>query len=1044
MKINNNIQALNAYRNLNANQFQTSKNLERLSSGLRINRAADDAAGLAISEKMRAQIRGLKMAERNSMDGISMIQTAEGALAEVHAMLQRMRELAVQAANDTNTETDRKEIQKEINQLTSEINRIGNATEFNTKKLLNGGATKIAPAVIKEGTAISTGRLTTEVLVESIKGVNFNPEVVTGSVEAVTAEIESHTFAGINNVTASINKGSSALNDFVIEFLDTGNAPDPAEVEISSGKILVKVGADNTGDVDTWAKINDLINSKIIADNGAIVPDDLEITIGGDAEPTVFSDLFKTAGNELSMQFNNAGIDEQRGVYSFTLTEDFLAELLPSDTITIAGVTFTAVTGTADASSGQFQIGTIAATLTSLQAAINHTNAGLTGVGEQFAGGVAINGNTITLTEAAGQATGIALNDTNVKANEQLGSANLRLEKMFVRGEKFTIGGFTLTAFSAGANPTLGQFNVGNTREEQANNIKAAIDNHPDLMDRFTVNVTNNVISIVEKPGQATGESLTPVNTGNATGTIFFDHQAKSREGVAAVWNTGAISALGDGNTGTFVFNGITVNLNTGTATGPTVNAAGKSVSVTLATGSTTDADTATAILAALNAYKDHASTTELNGFTFGGDENGIRITSPNMNAGSYNNLRVSTTGSVTIANPSNNDSQMEVRGITATASKYVFDITSAFKENETIMIGGFTFTGVIGSPDPDLKQFSVNGNEGDQAESLRRAIAATPELNNRYNIHLLGSKITLEEKVAGSEKSDNVAALTQPSTALTAAIPGEFSFKIERSIVGQSFTIDGYEIKIVNDSPTFNEEVNNGTAMRYHENLLEQARNLREAINRNPYLNARYAVDGTGENIILRQREGQESAELPKVMLGNTGTGDTFRSQLQIGPNQSQTLTFELNDMRSPMLGLSTTDLRTEIRDNNGDLIVGAEWSVVREVSNGISDNMVEFAIDITSHEKATAAISVFDAAIERVNAQRASLGAFQNRLEHTINNLQVTQENLTASESRIRDADMALEMTEFTRNNILNQSATAMLAQANQLPQGVLQLLQ
>ncbi|MEB1806487.1 MAG: flagellin [Bacillaceae bacterium] len=140
MKINNNIQALNAYRNLYQNQFNTSKNLEKLSSGLRINRAADDAAGLAISEKMRSQIRGLKQAERNALDGISLMQTSEGAMQEVHTMLQRMRELAVQAANDTNTTYDRDQIQKEIEQLKLEINSISEKTEFNTRKLLDGSS----------------------------------------------------------------------------------------------------------------------------------------------------------------------------------------------------------------------------------------------------------------------------------------------------------------------------------------------------------------------------------------------------------------------------------------------------------------------------------------------------------------------------------------------------------------------------------------------------------------------------------------------------------------------------------------------------------------------------------------------------------------------------------------------------------------------------------------------------------------------------------------------------------------------------------------
>ncbi|MGB3972299.1 MAG: flagellin, partial [Limnochordia bacterium] len=132
MRINNNIMALNAHRQLGVNQANSSKSMERLSSGMRINRAGDDAAGLAISEKMRGQIRGLKQAQRNAQDGISLIQTAEGALNEIHAILQRMRELATQSANDTNTPEDRVEIQKEIDQLAQEITRISTDTEFNT------------------------------------------------------------------------------------------------------------------------------------------------------------------------------------------------------------------------------------------------------------------------------------------------------------------------------------------------------------------------------------------------------------------------------------------------------------------------------------------------------------------------------------------------------------------------------------------------------------------------------------------------------------------------------------------------------------------------------------------------------------------------------------------------------------------------------------------------------------------------------------------------------------------------------------------------
>lgn len=138
MIINHNLNSMNAHRNMSFNTTQTGKAMEKLSSGLRINRAGDDAAGLAISEKMRGQIRGLDMASKNAQDGISLIQTAEGALNETHSILQRMRELAVQSSNDTNTDADRGEIQKEVDELAKEITRIANNTEFNTKKLING------------------------------------------------------------------------------------------------------------------------------------------------------------------------------------------------------------------------------------------------------------------------------------------------------------------------------------------------------------------------------------------------------------------------------------------------------------------------------------------------------------------------------------------------------------------------------------------------------------------------------------------------------------------------------------------------------------------------------------------------------------------------------------------------------------------------------------------------------------------------------------------------------------------------------------------
>ncbi len=154
MRINTNINAMNAQRNLGIASAQNAKSIEKLSSGLRINRAADDAAGLSISEKLRGQIRGLNQASRNAQDGISMIQTAEGALNETHSILQRMNELGLQAANGSLSSDDRVQVVSELKQLRTEVDRIASTTDFNGTKVLSGVADTVT-------TAASVGSVTT-------------------------------------------------------------------------------------------------------------------------------------------------------------------------------------------------------------------------------------------------------------------------------------------------------------------------------------------------------------------------------------------------------------------------------------------------------------------------------------------------------------------------------------------------------------------------------------------------------------------------------------------------------------------------------------------------------------------------------------------------------------------------------------------------------------------------------------------------------------------------------------------------------------------
>jgi flagellin len=241
MRINHNIAALNTHRQLGIANSAQLKSMEKLSSGLRINRAGDDAAGLSISEKMRGQIRGLEMASKNAQDAISMIQTAEGALNEVHAILQRMRELAVQAANDTNVDVDREAIAQELTELGKEISRIKDTTQFNEQNLLDGTAGNGGTVTFQVGAnsgQIMTVDFTTAGInltdIETAVGSLTNADVAdsataTALIETINDQIKAvsagrsllgatqnrleHTIANLDNAAENLTAAESRIRD---------------------------------------------------------------------------------------------------------------------------------------------------------------------------------------------------------------------------------------------------------------------------------------------------------------------------------------------------------------------------------------------------------------------------------------------------------------------------------------------------------------------------------------------------------------------------------------------------------------------------------------------------------------------------------------------------------------------------------------------------------------------------------------------------------------------------------------------------------------
>jgi flagellin len=270
MRINHNIAAINTYNKLSSNSAATSGSLEKLSSGLKINKAGDDAAGLAISEKMRGQIRGLDMAQKNAQDGISLIQTAEGALNETHSILQRMRELSVQSASDSNNDNDRAELQKEVDQLSEEIQRISKDTEFNTKKLINGqasdltfhiGANKdqsislsindMSASELKVGTKFTADATGATVSYKDAAGADATATWQAAETATVSADGSTYTPEGGTAATwqAAVTGSADPADDSVAGYYESGALVKAADEKLSAGEHKTEAGYYTDGEL---------------------------------------------------------------------------------------------------------------------------------------------------------------------------------------------------------------------------------------------------------------------------------------------------------------------------------------------------------------------------------------------------------------------------------------------------------------------------------------------------------------------------------------------------------------------------------------------------------------------------------------------------------------------------------------------------------------------------------------------------------------------------------------------------------------------------
>lgn len=343
----------------------------------------------------------------------------------------------------------------------------------------------------------------------------------------------------------------------------------------------------------------------------------------------------------------------------------------------------------------------------------------------------------------------------------------------------------------------------------------------------------------------------------------------------------------------------------------------------------------------------------------------------------------------------------------------YTVDVTNNMADGDKLTIDDVTL--VAGT------DFTVGEDAEATAATINTAINENATLKDRFTATQDGTKIALTEndnKATGVDLSD--------PTVSGAATAGVFQFSMNALSAGATVKIDGTDVTIANG----------GT-----EN--QTAAEVKSLIENNSTLNAKYTVDVVRANVTLTQKEGAESAANTTLSY-ETKAGSGFVANLQIGANTGQSMVLDVKDMRAKALEVSSDSLTKQ--ENQTVEVNGEQFTVAwtsATVTNGSDNIATDFALDISTNDNATAAVKIIDTAVNAVSSERAKMGAYQNRLEHTISNLGTSSENMTAAESRIRDVDMAKEIMSFQKNNILAQAATSMLAQANQQPQAVLQLL-
>ena len=961
MRIQHNILAMNAYRNYNTNTSALAKNLEKLSSGYKINRAGDDAAGLAISEKMRAQITGLNAAQKNVKDGISLVKTAEGAMQEIQDMLNRMDYLATQSANGTyQDEVDRENLNKEMSALKTEINRIADSANFNGIKLLDGSL----DTNIKAQDAV-----TETVTIDPTKS------------EALTFEsgklAEEGQVLGTNTVRHNEANGSTGTS-FSVDlhnFKFDGGKNNTMTIKMGDSEITLKATEDH-GKVEGA----DLVNAFLGA-NG------YEITVDGKKVDTLDG-----------MQINGQTFEVKAGTENTSRLTFTQKEAPASKDQEINGSMEVNISGKVEPKKAEF-------TFTA-------TDLGTPTIG----GVVTINGKSYT-----------------IKDTDTTGTA-----------------------------PTAQTWaEVFKDMEKEG------------VLKDYKVTEDNGKVTLTAKEA---GKMNTPTVSYKATqaATGITGNQVAGVDGVKSKYTSGALTVstggtITDGEVAT-----LTVNYTDATGTAQT-----KDISYTIATG---DAITniGTGLVNALKADKDLSAL-----FDISGGGGGIILEAKEMGTGKGAVTGITlggdaATGTTKLALATG----AAVSGVDATKDTWTYDVTGW---NDSAL-GPVTLTDANNNKlEIDFDKLNAAGERGLKvgeyiatidgntltltAQKAGASGGQGPTTNGTltnaisYNTYTAPVKLTadqidvVEEGAEGGEMQGITEGAHGDFNVSTTAIDNVTAGGADRLAstyfdLTEDMVKDGSTIKIGEKEYTFTTDekkiaagsAGNVTFVDARGDLAATAKNLTDAAKGNDV----WTVGHDGNRITLT--ETVEHAGFNDTVDYDQGAGFKFDLSTKAGIEKSLGFTGAGSYTKEEIVSEAveggkalnlqigdTSDEFNQMKVAIGDMHVKAMGTFDKD--GKLTKSIDE--VDILNPENAAEAVDVIKNAINYVSSVRGDLGAYQNRLEHTANNLSVMAENIQDAESTIRDTDVAEEMMAYTKNNILIQSAQAMLAQANAVPQGVLQLL-